>query len=137
MNALKLDTSVKAFLTATVTNKDNTVSSYLCDLDGKPLPSGADPLPIFRDFFSGATYVRVAENVPVNTDPASKLEAERIARLNPIHYHDDSVRGWFILAPDHNGRDKVVAPADPVETVPVPVETPNVVTPVTGSFVAA
>jgi hypothetical protein len=103
MYPLDLITSVRAVLTKTVTNPDKTISSFPCDIEGKPIPPGAEPLPIFRDRFTAKTFVRIAETIP--TAPSHADEAAAINERNPVHFANNDVRGWFVEAPDFNERE--------------------------------
>jgi hypothetical protein len=113
MTTLNLDPSSKAVLTKTDETPDpNTPGkiipiSYPCDLEGNRLTSDNPGLPIYRDLYSGKTYVRVAETIPTGTDQFSKNLADSITALKPIHYmsEDSSVRGYYVPAPDFNKRE--------------------------------
>jgi hypothetical protein len=107
MHLLALIASSKALLT-----KTDGADSFLCDLDGNRLPQGAPGLPIYRDGYSGKTYVRVAENIPTGNQTADKERKAEIEALNPIHFTsaDGDVRGYFIEAPDFNEREAKAKP---------------------------
>jgi hypothetical protein len=115
MQALDLVTNgPKALLTKTETvniDGNQTVVSYPCDLDGNRVDA-ADALPIYRDRFTSKTFARVAENLPSGS-AEMKAKATAILALNPVHFTSDdgSVKGYFVEAPDHNGREgKSAAP---------------------------
>jgi hypothetical protein len=103
VQALNLDLSSRAILTKQV----GTDAPFLCDLNGNAITPPNPGLPIFRDLFSGKTFVRVAERIPSGGQSADIAEAKRINSLNPIHYAspDGTVNGYFIVAPDFNNRE--------------------------------
>ena len=76
--------------------------AFPCDVNGNPLAAGVSPLPMYRDAYSGKTYVRVVEVIPSGNASADKETAAEINALNPIHYTstDGDVRGYFVEAPD-------------------------------------
>jgi hypothetical protein len=127
MQSLNLDLSSRAILTKTKlipdpTNPAATIpQSFICDLNGNAITPPNPGLPIFRDLFSGKTFVRVAERIPSGAASADVAEAARINALNPVHFAspDGSVNGFFIVAPDFNSREPK-APAPPVPAQPLP-----------------
>lgn len=112
MTALSLLASSKAILTATVQGTDPQTGqaitqNFPCDLTGAALPYGATPIFIYRDAFTAKTFARVAEVIPSGASSADVDLRGAILALKPIHYVNDdgSVKGWFVEAPDHNGRE--------------------------------
>ena len=130
MSVLKLETSIKSFLTATVKvadpNKPGDVmfQGYPCAIDGSKLPPGVASIPTYRDLYTGKLYAKIAEVIPTATDAASVEVAKAITALKPIHYvsDDGSVRGWFVEAPNF---DQSAEQAAVVEPAPVRVLLPN------------
>ena len=108
MQTLELNASTKAFLTATVLVPDPSkpgsekFDAFMCALDGTRLATGAAPIPIYKDMYTGKVYAKVAEVMPSNPDATSQAAAKAIQDLNPVQYcsADGSVRGWFIEAPN-------------------------------------
>ena len=135
MSILNLDESSKALLTRTdqvpnPVDPTKTVDvSYACDLNGKKLSPMESPLPIYRDIFTGNYFVQVTERIPSGADDASTQQRDALRELKPIHYASPtgSVNGWFIPAPDFNGRDGEkpaagsAAPAAAAPAAPAPI----------------
>jgi hypothetical protein len=117
MQKLNLIAESGALLTRTQSlpdpiNKDVLITtSYPCDLSGSPLSLGIKPLPLFRDSFSGLTYVRVVEVIPSGTASADVASRVAIQRFHPVQYAsaDGQVKGWFVEAPDFNNRENETA----------------------------
>jgi len=111
MQTLSLIPGSKASLTKTELTPDpnkkgqSIASSYRCDLKGDAIP--APGLPIYKDAFSGLTFVRIAENIPSTPDSVSVAAADVLLALDPVFYvsPDGSIRGWFVEAPDFNSRE--------------------------------
>lgn len=112
MTSLSLVASSKAILTGTaqITDPDSgavTTQNFPCDLQGHALTFGAQPLFIFRDAYTGKTFARVAEVIPSGSSSSDREAAAAILALKPTHFVNDdgSVKGWFVAAPDFNGRE--------------------------------
>src|SRR5580658_690538 len=102
-----------AILTKTVkipdpTNPQATVlQSYPCDVDGAQLGPNDAPTLLYRDLASGKTFARVIEKIPSSATTAGAAIALAVTALKPIHFAngDGSINGWFVPAPDFNGRE--------------------------------
>ena len=111
MQALRFDQSSKAQLTNTTADpKDATKTvTFLCDLKGKPLASGALPVSVYRDDYTGDVYAQVAEVIP--SKPGSEADAAAITALKPIHYcsADGRVHGYFVKVASFDDFTEVAA----------------------------
>ena len=124
MSVLLLVPSPRASLTKTTLATDpnnptgpQIATTFECDIEGNPL-NGAAPLYVYRDQFTGKSYVRLCEVAPSGNQSSDKATRDAINSLNPIHYSDSdsNVRGWYVEAPDFNSREPItpVAVAPPV-----------------------
>jgi hypothetical protein len=70
-----------------------------CDLEGNPAAKGFE-VETYLDLFTGKRYAKLCTDLPSLKDRESKELRASYEKLNPLHFSEGAIRGYFVPAPD-------------------------------------